>query len=120
MAYQAAGRWDVGQVRLLDGNSEAPRDEAVHQTVVLRDELEIFGLAKEDRRRVALFPNLFPNLSPNLFLKPTRELQMAQQRQDVVLQECSADRVRQDEVELPDVAQMAQRQVLPRPQEQPL
>jgi hypothetical protein len=100
-------------VRLEDENSEARRDEVVHQTVVLPDELEIFGLAKEDCRRVAVFPNLLPSL----FLKPTRDFQMAQQRQDVVLQERLAGRVRQGEAELPDAAQMAQLQVLQGPQE---
>jgi hypothetical protein len=66
MASQGAGRWDVGRVRLQGENSEARRDE-----------LEIFGLAKEDRQRGASFPNLIPHLFPNLFLKPTRDFQMA-------------------------------------------
>jgi hypothetical protein len=79
--------------------------------VVHRDELEIFGLAKEDRRQVALFLNLF--------LKPMQNFQMAQQRQDVVQQERPAGRVRQAEVELLDAAQMEQLQVLTAPQEQP-
>ncbi|MFY9732183.1 MAG: hypothetical protein WB723_16100 [Candidatus Acidiferrales bacterium] len=79
--------------------------------VVHQDELEIFGLAKEDCLRVATFPNLF--------LKPTQDFQMAQQRQDAVLQERLAGRVRQAEAELPDAAQMAQLQVLPGPQGQP-
>jgi hypothetical protein len=114
MASQGAGRWDVGQVRLQVENSEARRDETVHQMVVRRDELEIFGLAKEDRQRGA-----FPNLPPNLFLKPTQDFQMAQQRQDVVQPERPAGRVRQAEVELLDAAQMEQLQVLTAPQEQP-
>ncbi len=114
MAYRDAGRWDVGQVRLRDENSEVRRDEAVHQKVVRRDELEIFGL-EEEHPRVAVFRNL----SPNLFLKPTQDFPMAQQRQDVVLQERPAGRVRQDEVELLDAAQMEQLQILPGPQEQP-
>jgi hypothetical protein len=113
MAYQGAARWDVGQVRLQVENSEARRDETVHQMVVRRDELEIFGLAKEDRQRGALFPNL----PPNLFLKPTQDFQMAQQRQDVVRRERPAGRVRQAEVELLDAAQMGQLQVLTAPQE---
>ena len=75
---RAAGTF--GQARLRDENSEARRDEAVHQMAVRRDELEIFGLAKEERRRVAVCPNLFPNL----FLKPTQDFPMAQQQQDVV------------------------------------
>jgi hypothetical protein len=78
--------------------------------VVHRDELEISALAKEDRQRVALFQNLF--------LKPTRELQMVLQPQDVVQPERPAGRVRRDEAELPDAAQMAQLRVLPGPQEQ--
>jgi hypothetical protein len=86
------------------------RDEAVHQMVVLRDELEIFGLAKGDRRRDAVLPNLF--------LK-TREIPKAQQRQDAVQQERLAGRVRQAEVERPDAAPMAQLQVLPGPEGQP-
>ena len=114
MAYRVAGRWDVGQVRLRDGNSEVRRGETVHQKVVRRDELEIFGL-EEEHPRVAVFRNL----SPNLFLKPTLDFQMAQQRQDVVLQERQAGRVRKDEVELLDAAQMEQLQILPGPQEQP-
>jgi hypothetical protein len=111
VAYRVAGRWDAFGQERPDENSEARRDAAVHQAVVLRDELEIVGLAKEDRQRVVVLPNLF--------LKPTRELQMAQQRQDVVQPERPADRVRQAEVELPDAAQMARLQVLPGPQEQP-
>jgi hypothetical protein len=119
MAYQGGGRWDVGQVRLQVENSEARRDETVHQMVVRRDELEIFGLAKEDRQQGASSPNLFPHLFPNLFLKPTRDFQLAQQRQDVVQRERPAGRVRRAEVELLDAAQMEQLQVLPAPQEQP-
>jgi hypothetical protein len=120
MACQGAGRWDVGQVRLLDGNPEARRDETVHQMVVLRGELEISGPAKGDRQRVALLLNLLLNLFPNLFPKPTQDFQMVQQRQDVVQRERQAGRVRQAEVELLDAAQMAQLQVLPGPQEQRL
>jgi len=116
MAYQGEARQDAfGQARLQDENSEVRRDAAVHRMVVHRDELEISALAKEDRQRAALFQNLFPNL----FLKPTRELQMAQQRQDVVQPERPAGRVRRDEAELPDAAQMAQLRVSPGPQEQP-
>ena len=111
MASQGAGRWDVGRVRLQVENSEARRDETVHQMVVRRDELEISGLAKEDRQRGALFPNLF--------LKPTRDFQMAQQRQDVAQRERPAGRVLRAEVELLDAAQMEQLQVLTAPQEQP-
>ncbi len=111
MAYQGAGRWDVGQVRLPDENSEARRDVVVHQMAARRDELEIFGLAKEDHPQVAAFRNWF--------LKPTRTSRLEQQRQDAVLQERPAGRVRQGEAELPDAAQMAQLQVLPGPQEQP-
>ena len=101
-------------MRLRDENSEVRRDETVHQKVVRRDELEIFDL-EEEHPRVAVFRNL----SPNLFLKPTQDFPMAQQRQDVVLQERPAGRVRQDEVELLDAAQMEQLQILPGPQEQP-
>jgi hypothetical protein len=101
-------------VRLLDGNPEAHRDVAAHRKVVRRDELEISVLGKEDRRQVALFPNLFPNL----FLKPTQNFQMAQQRQDVVQQERPAGRVRQAEVEPLDAAQTERLQVLTAPQEQ--
>jgi hypothetical protein len=115
MAYQGAARWDVGRVRLQVENSGARRDETVHQTAVRRDELEIFGLAKEDRQRGAAFPHLFPNL----FLKPMRDAQLAQQRQDVVQPERPVGRVRQAEVELLDAAQMEQLQVLTAPQEQP-
>jgi hypothetical protein len=116
MAYQAAARRDAfGQARLQVENFEVRRDETVHQMVALRDELEIFGPAKEDPRQVALFLNLFPNL----FLKPTQDFQMAQQRQDVVQRERPAGRVRQAEVELLDAAQMEQLQVLAAPQEQP-
>jgi len=112
MAYQGEARQDAfGQVRLQDENSEVRPDAAVHQTVDHRDELEISALAKEDRQRVALFQNLF--------LKPTREHQMAQQRQDVVQPERPAGQVRRDEAELPDAAQMAQLRVLPGPREQP-
>ena len=82
--------------------------------VVRQDESDIFGLVKEDRQRGAAFPHLFPNL----FLKPTRDFQMAQQRQDVVQRERPAGRVRQAEVELLDAAQMGQLQVLTAPQEQ--
>jgi hypothetical protein len=114
-AYQGAGRWDAGQVRLQDQNPEVRRDETVHQMVVRRDELEIFGPAKEGRRQVAMFLNLFPNL----FLKPTQDFPMAQQRQDVVHQERPAGRVRQGDAELPGAAQMAQLQVLAAPLEQP-
>lgn len=115
MAYQGEARQDAfGQARPQDENSEVRRDAAVHRMVVHRDGLEISALAKEDRQRVALFQNLFPNL----FLKPTRELQMAQQQQDVVQPEHPVGRVRRDEAELPDAAQMAQLQVLPGPQEQ--
>jgi hypothetical protein len=111
MAYQGEARQDAfGQARLQYENSEVRPDAAVHQTVVHRDELEISALAKEDRQRVAALPNLF--------LKPTRELQMALQQQDVVKQERSVGRVRRDEAELPDAAQMAQLRVLPGPQEQ--
>jgi hypothetical protein len=111
MAYQGEARQDAfGQARLPDENSEVRPDAAVHQTVVRRDELEISALAKEDRQRVAALPNLFP--------KPTRELQMAQQRQDVAQPKRAAGRVRRDEAELPDAAQMAQLRVLPGPQEQ--
>ena len=116
MAYQGEARQDAfGQARLQDENSEVRPDAAVHQTVDHRGELEISALAEEDRQRVALFQNLFPNL----FLKPTREHQMAQQRQDVVQPERPAGRVRRDEAELPDAAQMAQLRVSPGPQEQP-
>ena len=115
MASRGAGRWDVGQVRLLDGNPEARRDVAAHHMVAHQDELEIFGLAKEDRRQVAVFLNPFPNL----FLKPTRAFPMAKQRQDVVHQERPAGRVRLAAVKLLDAAQMAQLQVLQGPQEQP-
>jgi hypothetical protein len=115
MAYQGAGRRNVGQVRLQVENSEARRDETVHQMVVRRDELEIFGLAKEDRQRGALFPNL----PPNLFLKPTQNFQMAQQRQDVVQPERPAGRVLRAEVELLDAPLMEQLQVLTAQQEQP-
>lgn len=101
-------------MRLRDENSEVRRDEAVHQKVVHRDELEIFGLEEEHPRGA-----VFRNLSPNLFLKPTQDFPMAQQRQDVVQQERQADRVRKDEVELLDAAQMEQLQILPGPQEQP-
>ena len=79
--------------------------------VVHQDELEIFGLAREDCLRVAVHPNLF--------LKPTQDFQMARQRQDAVLQERLAVRVRQAEAELPDAAQMAQLLVLLEPQELP-
>jgi hypothetical protein len=112
MAYQGEARQDAfGQVRLQDENSEVRPDAAVHQTVDHRDELEISALAEEDRQRVALFQNLF--------LKPTREHQMAQQRQDVVQPERPAGQVRRDEPVLPDAAQMAQLRVLPGPREQP-
>ena len=112
MAYQGEARQDAfGQARLQDENSEVRPDAAVHQTVDHRDELEISALAKEDRQRAALFQNLF--------LKPTREHQMAQQRQDVVQPERPAGQVRRDEAELPDAAQMAQLRVLPGPREQP-
>jgi len=112
MAYQGEARQDAfGQARLQDENSEVRRDAAVHQTVVHRDELEISALAKGDRQRVAALPNLF--------LKPTREHQMAQQRQDVVQPERPAGQVRRDEAELPDAAQMAPLRVLPGPREQP-
>ncbi len=111
MAYQGEARQDAfGQVRLQDENSEVRPDAAVHQTVDHRDELEISALAKEDRQRVALFQNLF--------LKPTREHQMAQQRQDVVQPERPAGQVRRDEAELPDAAQTALLQVLLEPQAQ--
>jgi hypothetical protein len=110
MAYQGAARQDAfGQAPLQDENSEVRRDAAVHRMVVHRDELEISALAKEDRQRVALFQNLFPNLF--------RELQMAQQ-QDVVQPERPVGRVRRDEAELPDAAQMGELRVLPGPQEQ--
>ena len=116
MAYQGAARWDASvRVPLLDENSEVRRDVTAQRKVVLRDELEIFGFAKEDCLRVALFRNLHPNL----FLKPTQDFQMAQQRQDAVLQERLAGRVRQAEAELLDAAQMAQLRVLPGLQEQP-
>jgi hypothetical protein len=116
MAYQAAAHRDAFvQARLRDENSAVRRDEAAHSKVAHQDELEISGLAKEDRRRVAVCPNLFPNL----FLKLTQDFQLAQQQQDVVLQERQAGRARQDEVELLDAAPMAQLQVLPGPQEQP-
>ena len=112
MAYQGEARQDAfGQARLQDENSEVRRDAAVHRMVVHRDELEISALAEKDRQRVALFQNLF--------LKPTREHQMAQQRQDVVQPERPAGQVRRDEAELPDAAQMAQLRVLPGPREQP-
>jgi hypothetical protein len=95
----------LGQVPPQDENPEVRRDAAVHRMVaVLRDELETFGLAKEDRRRGAVLPNLF--------LK-TREFPMVQQRRDAVQQERRAGRVRQAEVERPDAAPMAQLQVLP-------
>lgn len=60
MAYRVAARQDdFGQVRLRDENSEARRDATAHRKAALRDESEIFGLAKEDRRRVAVLPSLF-------------------------------------------------------------
>jgi hypothetical protein len=115
MAYQGAARWDVGQVRLQVENSEARRDVAAHQKVVRRDGSDIFGLVKEDRQQGASFPNLFPNL----FLKPTRDFQLAQQRRDVVQRERPAGRVLRAEVELLDAPLMEQLQVLTTQQEQP-
>ncbi len=105
MACQAAGRSDAfGQGQLRDENSEVRRDVAAHQMVVHRDALGIFGLAKEEHPQDAAHPSRC--------LMPTMELQMAQQRQDVVQRERPADRVRQAEAELPGAAQMGQLQVL--------
>jgi hypothetical protein len=116
MAYQGEARQDAfGQVRLQDENSEVRPDAAVHQTADHRDELEISALAEEDRQRVALFQNLFPNL----FLKPTRDFQLAQQRQDVVQRERPAGRVLRAGAELLDAPLMEQLQVLTAQQEQP-
>ena len=74
-----------GQVRLRDENSEARRDVAAHRKAVHRDELEIFGLAKEDRRQVAALPSLF--------LKPMPDFPLELLRQVAVTQEHPADRV---------------------------
>jgi hypothetical protein len=49
----------LGQVPLQDENPEVRRDATAHRMVVHRDVLEIFGLAKGDRQRVAVLPNLF-------------------------------------------------------------
>jgi len=111
MAFQGAGRWDASvRVPLLDENSEVRRDVAARRKVALPDELEIFDLEEVHLLDAAL---------PNLFLKPTRDFQMAQQRQDVAQQERPAGRVQQAEVELLDAAQMAQFPVLAVSQEQP-
>lgn len=113
MACRAAALRDAFvQARRQDENSEARRDEAVHPMVAHPDEPDIFGPAEEEHSQDAVHLNLFP--------KPTRDFPMVQQRQAAVQQERSADRAWQDEVELPDAAQMAQLQVLPVPQEQRL
>ncbi len=57
---------------------------AAHPKVALRDELEIFGLAKEDRRRVAVLPSLF--------LMPTPDFPLELLQQVAVTQEHPADR----------------------------
>jgi hypothetical protein len=101
MAYRVAVHQDAfAQAQLRGESFEAHWDEAAHRKVALRDELEIFGPAKEDCLRVALLQNWLPNL----FLKSMQDFQMAQQRQDAVLQERLAGRVRQAEAELPDAA----------------
>lgn len=91
MAHRGAAHLDAsGQVPSQVGNSEERRDEAGHQMVAVHwDELEISGLAEEDRQQVAALLNLFR--------RPTRELLTAQQRQDVALQAHLADRVLQAE-----------------------
>ena len=115
MAFQVVGRWDASvRAPLLDENSEVRRDVTARRKVALPDELEIFDLEEVHSQDA-----VFPNLPPNLFLKPTRDFQMAQQRQGVAQQERPAGRVPQAEVELLDAAQMAQLPVLPGPQEQP-
>ena len=115
MAFQVVGRWDASvRAPLLDENSEVRRDVTARRKVALPDELEIFDLEEVHSQDAVL-----PNLPPNLFLKPTRDFQMAQQRQDVAQRERPAGRVLRAEVELLDAAQMEQLQVLTAPQEQP-
>ncbi len=80
MAYRGAGRWDVGQVRLRDGNSEARRDVAVHQMAALQDELDIFGLEKEDRQPDAAHLNCFLMLKPEIPLELPRQVAATQER----------------------------------------
>ncbi len=60
MACQGAGHSDeFGQVPPRDENSEARRDVAAHRKAVRRDELEIFGLEKEEHPQDAAHPSPF-------------------------------------------------------------
>jgi hypothetical protein len=102
MAYQGAARWDAfGQVRLPDENSEARRDGAAHQLVVLPVEPEIFGLA-EECLPIALHPHLFL----------PRNFQPEVQQQNAARRERLAGSARQAEAERLDAGLMAQLRVL--------
>ena len=104
MAYRDAARQDAfAQVRLLDDNFEARRNEAVRQTAVRQDELEISGLAEAERRLDVL-------RSCRLLILMPRQSPLERPQRDAVPQVRPAQ-AQEDEMERQDAGLMAQLQV---------